>query len=181
MNQLKSHHMERLWVTLSSPSDPSLSLWASPNELFIYYSEMRIRHVAGTEVLWRIAMHAKRLFFVALLKPDESAIPFQAYLHTALTYSAYVHGMKVQISQQSGFMLIKLFGTRFSWIHAVMRIFSPRFLRSITCYHLMADALIWLMYNAQALTNKFSWDDWSCLKDDIPLTFGFDWNCHTLR
>lgn len=120
-------------------------------------------------------------FLSRSLSPDESAIPFQAYLHTALTYSAYVHGMKVQISQQPGFMLIKLFGTRFSWIHAVMRIFSPRFLRSITCYHLMADALIWLMYNAQALTNKFSWDDWSCLKDDIPLTFGFDWNCHTLR
>lgn len=61
MNQLKSHHIERLWVTPSSPSDPNPSLWAPPNELFIYYSEIRMRHVAGTEALWRIALHANRV------------------------------------------------------------------------------------------------------------------------
>ena len=59
--------------------------------------------------------------------------------------------------------------------------FFPRSLWSITCYHLMADALILLMCNGQALKTKFSRDDWSCLKDYIPLTFGFDWNCHILR
>lgn len=53
-----SSYIERLWVTLSSPPDPNPSLRASPNELFIYYSEIRMRRVADTEVLWRIALHA---------------------------------------------------------------------------------------------------------------------------
>lgn len=49
-------------VTWSYPEQPPLTLnphlWASPNELFIYYSQIRMRRAAGTGVLWRSALHA---------------------------------------------------------------------------------------------------------------------------
>lgn len=46
-------------------------------------------------------------------KPKKSAMLFQVYLHTVLTYSVYVHSVKVQISQQPCLMLMTLSGAQF--------------------------------------------------------------------
>lgn len=111
MNQLKSHHMEQLWVTPSSPSDPNLGLWASPNEVFICYSEIRMRHVAGIEVLWRIAVHAN----VVLHSLSPRNQQFCSKL-ICIQYSRILPmctAWKAQISQQPYLMLMKLFGTQF--------------------------------------------------------------------
>lgn len=85
MNQLKSHHIERLWVTRSSPSDPKPSLRASPkwafHLLFRNQNEACCRHRGAL----KNCTACKRGF--AILKPNNSAVLFQAYLHTALTYS----------------------------------------------------------------------------------------------
>lgn len=50
------------WSHPEQPPPPPLTLnphlWASPNELFIYNSQIRMRRAAGTGVLWRSALHA---------------------------------------------------------------------------------------------------------------------------
>lgn len=161
MNQLKSHHIERLWVTLSSPSDPNPSLWASPNELFICYSEIRMRHVAGTEVLWRIALHANVV--LQSLSPTNQqfcskliCIQQSHILPTCTAWKYEFHSSPVWCSWNCLEFRLNCIETR-----AFMRIFY-RFLWSKTCYYLMFNALIWLMYNAPALKAKFNRDDWSC-------------------
>lgn len=55
MKQPKSHQTARLWFTPSNLPDRSAGLWASPNELFIYYSQLRVLSAAAAEGLWEAA------------------------------------------------------------------------------------------------------------------------------
>lgn len=100
--------------TLSYPEQPfwpqpqplSFAKWAF-HLLFRYQNEAWCRHRGAL----KNCTACKRGF--AILKPNKPAILFQAYLHTVLTYSAYVHNVKVQISQQPSLMPMKLFATQF--------------------------------------------------------------------
>lgn len=146
MNQLKSHHMERRGVTLSRPPDPDPGPRASPNELSIYYSEIRMRCVAGSE-----EVRCMQTCFLQILKPNKSAILFQAHLHTLLTYSARVHDVKAQISQRHRVCCSwNCLGLEFKSVVQISSGFLW-FLWSKTCYYLMAGALIRLMFNAPSL------------------------------
>lgn len=51
-----------------------------------------------------------------------------------------------------------------------------------TCYYLMTDALIRLLYNSQALKSKYGRDEWSCREDETCCERHWarkpGWKCH---
>lgn len=155
MNQLKSHHIERLRVTPRSPRDPNPSLWASPNELFICYSEIRMRHVAGAEVLGEISPHAN----VAL----QSLSPTNQQFSSKLICIQYSHILPMCTAWKYKFHSSLVWcpwnclelGLCWSHIRTFTHLFSG-FQESKTCYYLMTITLIWLMYNSVVLKTEIS-------------------------
>lgn len=129
MNPLKPHHTETLWVSPAAPSDPDPSLWASPNELFIYYSGIGMSHVCRHRGALKNGAECQSVFFWGFfspLKPNKSLILFQAYLHTVLTHSALFArrestNFTAALFQCSWNCLLSL---NRSWIHAGMHIYS---------------------------------------------------------
>lgn len=113
---------------------------------------------AGTEVLWRSALHAN-----VVLHPSSPTnqpfcsklicIQYSGILPICTAWKYKFHSSPVRCSWNH----LEL-SLNWSWIHAAMHIYAG-FLWSKTYYYLMASALIWQMYNAQALNTKFSRDD----------------------
>lgn len=95
MSQLKSHHIQHLYVTLSSLFDPNPNLQASPKQPFLFYSKIRItccRHRGALEN----CSACKRGF--ATLKPNNQQL--RSRLICIQCSHILRDNVKVQISQQ---------------------------------------------------------------------------------
>lgn len=161
MNRQKSHHKGWLRVTPAAPLTRTSAF--EPRQMSFSFTILQSEQVklAGARLLRSSRPHAKVFFFHPSGSTNQPFYSRPICIQCSRILPV-LRSTKAQIFLY-GSPVPRLwncleFGLSRSRLHAVMNIYSEVWWRK-TCYYLMTAALIWLLYNAQALKSKFSRDD----------------------